>query len=68
MPKELSVSDLAQALDFLGKSISSSDDIHSYSRSAIHKLVYKEIQRHGFEELEGCCRGSWASFTKNKFI
>lgn len=50
--KKLEAPDLIKAIEYLGNMRSSSDDIHTYSVSPIHVLVYNEIMRFSKKELE----------------
>jgi hypothetical protein len=51
---KLELKDLLKAMEYLGKSISSSDDIHTYSKSPIHILLHNEILKYSKEEIDAC--------------
>jgi hypothetical protein len=51
---KLEPKDLLKAMEYLGKSISSSDDIHTYSKSPIHILLHNEILKYSKEEIDSC--------------
>lgn len=54
LENKLEPKDLLNAMEFLGKSLSSGDDIHSYSKSPIHMLVHNEILKFSKEEIDSC--------------
>jgi hypothetical protein len=52
MIEKFSPEDLLKALSYLKSYVSSSDDIHTYEQSPIHKLLHEEILRYTKEEIE----------------
>lgn len=51
---KLEPKDLLKAMEFLGKSLSSGENIHTYSKSPIHILVHNEILKFSKEEIDSC--------------
>ena len=51
---KLEPKDLLNAMEYLGKSTSSADNIHTYSKSPIHILVHNEILKFSKEEIDSC--------------
>lgn len=53
MKEKFSTEDLTKALGYLKSYISSSDNIHTYEKSPIYKLLHEEILRYTKEEIDG---------------
>jgi hypothetical protein len=52
MKEKFSPKDLLKALSYLKSYYSSSDNIHTYEKSPIHKLLHEEILRYTKEEID----------------
>lgn len=52
MKEKFSPEDLLKALSYLKSHYSSSDNIHTYEKSPIHKLLHEEILRYSKEEID----------------
>lgn len=51
MKEKFSTEDLTKALSYLRSFYSSSDNIHTYEKSPIHKLLHEEILRYSKDEI-----------------
>jgi hypothetical protein len=65
--EKLSTLELLNAIEFLGTRISSGDNIHTYSQSPIHKLVYNEILKFSKDELNSAIETEKLRFSVNLF-